>query len=132
MKAGAVDVLTRPVDGAALFEAVRLALSRSEAGSRRELELTEMRQRYASLSRREREVRALVASGMMNKRIARELAISEITVKAHRGRVMRKMRAESLANLVVIAARLELPHLVGTSRPTAQTPMPDSRSGFLL
>jgi FixJ family two-component response regulator len=108
MKAGAVDVLTKPVGSAPLLEAVRLALNRSEVGLRREVELNEMRQRYAALSRREREVMALVASGLMNKHVACELGISEVTVKAHRGRVMRKMKAHSLADLVMIAAWLRL------------------------
>jgi FixJ family two-component response regulator len=110
MKAGAVDVLTKPVGSAPLVEAVRLALSRSEACLRQEVELNEMRERYASLSSREREVMKLVVSGLMNKQAARELGISEVTVKAHRGRVMRKMRANSFADLVIIAARLRLGH----------------------
>jgi FixJ family two-component response regulator len=108
MKAGAVDVLTKPVSSAPLLEAVRQALNLSELGLRRQVELNEMRRRYGSLSRREREVMALVASGLINKHVARELGISEVTVKAHRGRVMRKMKTESFANLVMIAARLQL------------------------
>jgi len=108
MKAGAVDVLTTPLGVAPLLEAVRTALILSEAGLSREVELNAMRRRHASLSHREREVLALVASGMLNKQVASELGISEITVKAHRGRVMRKMQARSFANLVMIADRLEL------------------------
>lgn len=108
MKAGALDVLTRPVDGASLFDAVRQALQHSEERLRREAELNRIRNRYASLSRREREVMALVAAGRMNKRVADDLGISVITVKAHRGRVMRKMKAQSLANLVMISILLQL------------------------
>ena len=108
MKAGALDVLTKPAEGASLLEAVRLALKRSEERLRQDAELNRMRQRYASLSRREREVMALVVSGQMNKRVADDLGISVITVKAHRGRVMRKMKAQSLANLVIMSFLLQL------------------------
>jgi FixJ family two-component response regulator len=108
MKAGALDVLTKPAEGASLLEAVRLALKRSEERLRQEAELNRMRHRYASLSRREREVMALVAAGRMNKRVADDLGISVITVKAHRGRVMRKMKAQSLANLVIMSFLLQL------------------------
>jgi FixJ family two-component response regulator len=117
MKAGAVDVLTKPVGRALLLDAVRLALNRSAEGLRQEVELNEMRERYASLSRREREVMTLVASGLMNKQVAGELGISEITVKAHRGRVMRKMKARSLANLVIMADRLQLKPVSGSDYP---------------
>jgi FixJ family two-component response regulator len=108
MKAGALDVLTKPADGRALLCAVELALRCSEEHLRQDAELNRMRERYASLSRREREVMALVASGRMNKRVANDLGISVITVKAHRGRVMRKMRAQSLANLVIMSFLLQL------------------------
>lgn len=108
MKAGALDVLIRPAEGAPLFDAVRLALLRSDERLRQEAELNRMRDRYASLSRREREVMALVTSGRMNKRVADDLGISVITVKAHRGRVMRKMKAQSLANLVIMSILLQL------------------------
>ena len=108
MRAGALDVLTKPAEGASLLHAVDLALKRSEERLRQEAELNRMRERYASLSRREREVMALVASGRMNKRVADDLGISVITVKAHRGRVMRKMRAHSLANLVIMSFLLQL------------------------
>jgi FixJ family two-component response regulator len=107
MKAGAADVLTKPVGSAALLGAVRLALNRSEEGLKEEVELNGIRECYVSLSGREREVMALVVSGLMNKQIGWELGISEITVKAHRGQVTRKMKARSLANLVIMAARLE-------------------------
>src|SRR4051794_2568168 len=122
MKAGAVDVLTKPVGGAPLLEAVRLALDLSEDGLRQESELNGMRERYGSLSRREREVMALVVSGLMNKQVGGELGISEITVKAHRGRMMGKMKARSLASLVMMAARLRV---VDVS--SAQYPLPMHR-----
>ncbi len=108
MKAGADNVLTKPIGGAPLLEAVRLALNRSELGLRQQAELNEMRRRYASLSRREREVMTLVVCGLMNRQVARELGISEVTVKGHRGRVMRKMKTRSFASLVIVAARLQL------------------------
>jgi FixJ family two-component response regulator len=108
MKAGALDVLTKPAEGALLLDAVRLALKRSEERLRQEAELNRVRARYASLSRREREVMALVARGRMNKRVAGDLGISEITVKAHRGRVMRKMQARSFASLVIMSFLLQL------------------------
>jgi len=107
MKAGAADVLTKPVGSALLLDAVRLALNQSEEGLREGVELNGIRERYLSLSGREREVMALVVSGLMNKQVGGELGISEITVKAHRGRMVRKMKARSLANLVMIAARLQ-------------------------
>ena len=106
MKAGAFDFLTKPVDTAALRAAIREALERSRAELLHESEMQELRSRYASLTPREREVMALVVSGLLNKQVAGELGISEITVKAHRGQVMRKMQAGSLADLVTIAARL--------------------------
>jgi len=112
MKAGAIDVLTKPVGSTLLLDAVRLALKRSEEILRQEAELNGLRERYASLSRREREVMALVVSGLMNKQIGGELGISEITVKAHRGRVMHKMKARSLASLVIMAVRLQKSLLV--------------------
>ena len=108
MKAGALDVLTKPAEGAPLLHAVGLALKRSEERLSQQAELDRIRQRYASLSRREREVMALVACGRMNKRVADDLGISVITVKAHRGRVMRKMRAQSLANLAIMSFLLQL------------------------
>lgn len=116
MKAGALDVLTRPVEDSRLLDAVRLALQRSEECLMHESELNRMRSRYASLSRREREVMALVASGRMNKLVAGDLGISVITVKAHRGRVMRKMKAQSLANLVIMSILLQLVPSDQTSR----------------
>lgn len=107
MKAGAVDVLTNPIDVSSLLEAIQEALHRSGEILRQQCELSGIRECYSALSRREREVMSLVVSGLMNKQVAGELGISEITVKAHRGRLMRKMKARSLAGLVMLAARLQ-------------------------
>jgi FixJ family two-component response regulator len=106
MKAGAVEFLTKPLNEDLLLSAISSALERSRAALDREVEMHALRERYASLSRREREVMALVVSGLLNKQVAGELGISEITVKAHRGSLMRKMKARSLAELVTLAARL--------------------------
>lgn len=127
MKAGAVDVLTKPVASGPLLEAVMLALNRSDAALRREAELKQMRQRHASLTCREREVMALVVSGLLNKQVACDLGISEITVKAHRGRVMRKMKTQSLANLVMIAARLQLAQCDGLAPSARHRPLSQRR-----
>ena len=108
LKAGAVDFLTKPIRNELLLGAIRHAIERSHAALRHEAEIQPLRERYASLSRREREVMALVVSGRLNKEVGGELGISEITVQAHRGRVMQKMRADSLAGLVNMAARLPL------------------------
>jgi FixJ family two-component response regulator len=108
MKAGAVDFLTKPLNAYELLNAIRHALERSELAVRRRAALQTLQQRHASLSRREREVMALVIAGRLNKHIADELGISEVTVKAHRGKVMRKMRAGTLVDLVNIAASLSL------------------------
>jgi FixJ family two-component response regulator len=106
MKAGAVEFLTKPFDDDVLLSAIRNAIERSHTALDHEAELQALRDCYASLSRREREVMALVVAGLLNKQVGGELGISEITVKAHRGKVMRKMKAGSLADLVTMAARL--------------------------
>jgi FixJ family two-component response regulator len=109
MKAGAVEFLTKPFGDDVLLDAIGQAIERSRAALDRERETKGIRERYLALSAREREVMALVISGLLNKQVAAELRISEITVKAHRGQVMRKMRADSLADLVRLAAALNLP-----------------------
>jgi FixJ family two-component response regulator len=108
MKAGAVEFLTKPFGDDVLLSAIRNAIERSQTALRHEAEIRALRDCYASLSRREREVMALVVSGLLNKQVGFELGISEITVKAHRGKLMRKMNAGSLAELVNMAARLRL------------------------
>jgi len=108
MKAGAVEFLTKPLQHDVLVKVIRDAIERSREALRLDLEIQTLRGCFESLSQREREVMALVVSGLLNKQVGGELGISEITVKAHRGQVMRKMKADSLPGLVTMAARLGL------------------------
>jgi FixJ family two-component response regulator len=108
MKAGAAEFLTKPFGDDVLVSAIRNAIERSKTALGHEAEMQALRDRYESLTPREREVMALVASGLLNKQVGGELGISEITVKAHRGQVMQKMKADSFADLVKKAARLGL------------------------
>lgn len=120
MKAGAAEFLTKPFGDDLLLNAVRNAIERSRTILDRDTEIRALKARYACLTAREREVMALVVTGLPNKQVGGELGICEITVKAHRGRMMRKMKAESLAELVNIAARLRLRRTPVSAVPVAK------------
>jgi len=129
MKAGAVEFLIKPFADDVLFDAIREALKRSSIALGREAEMRSVRDSYASLSHRERQVMALVLSGLLNKQIGAELGISEITVKAHRGRVMQKMGAKSVVDLVRMATRLRSERaFAGSGQFRSPSPSPISGS----
>ena len=115
IKRGAIEFFLKPFDSEMLLSTIRCAIKRSEMTLRREMELHRLRTDYESLSCREREVMAGVASGLLNKEVGTELGISEITVKVHRGSVMRKMKADSFAHLVNMASRLRVVRHLATN-----------------
>lgn len=131
MKGGAVDFLTKPFRDDVLLATIAGALDHSRAALGREAELAALRERHASVSPREREVMALVVAGRLNKQVAGELGISEITVKAHRGSLMRKMEARSLPHLVNMAARLGVgTDFAADAGPTYSVPTASTRGGY--
>ena len=107
MKAGAVEFLTKPFRGQELLDAIQVAIARDRVARNEQGQIQELRSRYETLTAREKEVLALVVSGLLNKQVGAELGASELTVKTHRGRVMQKMQAESLADLVRMYERLK-------------------------
>ncbi len=128
MKAGAVEFLIKPFNNDILLSAIKECLNRSCAALIRDAEIRALRNAYKRLSLRERQVMALVASGMLNKQVGAKLGISETTVKAHRGQVMQKMKAESFADLVRISMRLRLEHALSSSRPDEVSVQPQKNS----
>ena len=121
MKGGAAEFLTKPLNHEVLLSAIRQSLERSRLALTRQAELQTLRNRYASLTAREREVMAWIVSGLLNKQVGGQMNIAESTVKAHRGQVMQKMNAESLADLVKMASKLRVPEATQSSGPQSKS-----------
>ncbi len=132
MKAGAVDFLIKPFDNDNLLEAIEEGIKRSRAQLCREAEVRQLQDGYARLTHRERQVMALVVSGLLNKEVGAELGISEITVKAHRGQVMQKMKANSFADLVRMATRLRLGRALSFRKSAQSSVDPSVRKGLAV